>query len=422
MRRQFISTALAAALFAAALPAARAQEAAPRPRPKVTVGPPAEITPGGAPAVGLIPDIRIELPDLDIQTPLLPPAAPFPGEMPFPALAPDVFVNGESVWFGEDEETREETRQTYPLSPGARVELSNINGPVVIDTGDGAAAEVRIVTYSASKTARKLAVEHTSSSLSIRGAAKAERERDDWLGSTRHHLRLTLPRRVQLSVSGVSDSVRVGELDGPVSFRDVSGRVGVAQATGGAELTNVSGSVTLTLARLAARGVTVKTVAGRVSVRFLEEVNAELQTSGIRGKVYVEVPNVAVQGEMNKADFRAKVGAGGPPVSVSDVSGSVRLAPGQSRDARRPQVHRPQGRARAGRLRPRAPRLEPAGAAGVRRGPERGRAEQRLAGDGRARAGSLRPRARGARRLPARARPRVGQERHGEDDGGARAG
>jgi HEAT repeats len=54
-----------------------------------------------------------------------------------------------------------------------------------------------------------------------------------------------------------------------------------------------------------------------------------LQTTNIKGKVYVDVPNVAVQGEMNRADFRAKVGTGGATVAISDVTGTVRLARGR---------------------------------------------------------------------------------------------
>ena len=345
MRRQFISTALAAAFVAASLntPPARAQESAPPPppRPKVTFEPRVEVSRGDAPFINIIPDINIELPDIDIQ---LPPMPPLP---PIAPLAPDGLFGGDNfnlfggdnfnfnfsdgeTWFvGEDESTREETRQTYQLSNGARVELSNINGPVQIDTADGNTAELRIVTYSHAKDARKLAVEHTPSSLSVRGATKAERERD-WRGAARQHVRLTLPRRVNLSVSDARESVRVGELDGTVTFANISGRVGVAQAAGGADISNVSGSVTLTLARLSGRGVTVKTVPGRVALRFLEDVNADLQTSGVRGKVSVEVPNVAVQGEMNRADFRAKIGAGGAPINISDVAGSVRLSPGRT--------------------------------------------------------------------------------------------
>jgi hypothetical protein len=88
--------------------------------------------------------------------------------------------------------------------------------------------------------------------------------------------------------------------------------------------------VTMSLTRLSGRGVSVSKVAGKVTLRFLEDVNAELQTGGVKGKVYVELPNVAVQGEMTRADFRAKVGAGGAAITINDVTGSVRLARGQN--------------------------------------------------------------------------------------------
>ncbi|HYG12055.1 MAG TPA: HEAT repeat domain-containing protein, partial [Pyrinomonadaceae bacterium] len=53
-------------------------------------------------------------------------------------------------------------------------------------------------------------------------------------------------------------------------------------------------------------------------------------TTGIKGKVYVELSNVSVQGEMNRADFRARVGTGGVPINISNVTGSVRLSRGRT--------------------------------------------------------------------------------------------
>ena len=41
-------------------------------------------------------------------------------------------------------DVREEIRQTYELSPGARVELIGLNGPVKIETSDTKTAEVYI--------------------------------------------------------------------------------------------------------------------------------------------------------------------------------------------------------------------------------------------------------------------------------------
>jgi hypothetical protein len=304
---------------------ASAQEV--RPAPRVEVKPEVRVDLGRiAPVAINLPDIQINIPDFnfDFQMPPVPPVPPMPPDMP------DIYINGDDIWAGDETTEREELRQTFQLSPGARLELSNIDGPVTIDTTDGASAEVVVKSFSYAANPRKLVVEQTSSSLTLRGPERKERGDFDSSDGTRHSVRLTVPRRTNLVMTNVRDSVRVGELDGTVKLERVAGRVGIAQAAGGAEISDVAGSVTMSLTRLSGRGVSVSKVAGKVSLRFLEDVNAELQTGGVKGKVYVELPNVAVQGEMTKSDFRAKVGAGGATITVSDVTGSVRLARGQN--------------------------------------------------------------------------------------------
>ncbi|HEV2802672.1 MAG TPA: HEAT repeat domain-containing protein [Pyrinomonadaceae bacterium] len=244
---------------------------------------------------------------------------------------PDVNFDMGGDWLDDSIERieREDLRQTFQLSPGARVELSHVNGSIDVDTHEGNTAELVIKSYSRSANPRKLNVAHTASSLTVRGDA---RRTGDAIGfdDTYYRVVLKLPRRVELAVDGASGNVRVGELEGRVRLSNVSGNVGVAQATGAAEVSHVSGSVTLRLARLGAGGVRVDNVSGKVSLRFLDEVNADLQTTGNKGKVYVELANVAVQGEMNRSDFRARIGTGGVPVNVSEVTGSVRLARGST--------------------------------------------------------------------------------------------
>lgn len=324
MRRKLFGAAILLGYLPVVIPMeAAAQEPAARPRPRVTVSPRVEITPF-PPAVAVIPDINIDLGQIEVAMPAI---APLP---PIDIDGTQVYVNDGDVWIGDEYNEPEETRQTFQLAPGARVELVDVHGPVQIDTTEGGPAELHVKTYSSTKPARKLSVEQTGGGLTLRGESKAERERADRFGSTRHHVRLTIPRRANLSMTNVSDSVRVGELDGTVTLTNVAGRVGVAQAAGGAELSNVTGSVVMTLANFGRAGATVRNVPGRVTLRFLGDVNADLQTDGIKGKVYVELPNVAVQGEMTRADFRAKVGAGGAPLRVSDVAGTVRLSPGRT--------------------------------------------------------------------------------------------
>ncbi|MFN2598080.1 MAG: hypothetical protein ABR563_12945 [Pyrinomonadaceae bacterium] len=322
MRKKLIANALltAAVTFAPAVGVAQQvgveRRVEVRPEVKVDLGRIAPVA---------IPGIRVDFPDIEVPIPPLPPIPPI--DIDIPDLNINVF--GDDIWFGEEQTEREELRQSYQLSPGARVELANIDGSVVVDTTDSQTAQVVIKSYSYSDNPRKLAVEQTGSSLTIRGPERKEHADFDNGDGTRHSLRLTLPRRTNLVLTNVRDSVRVGELEGSLKADHVSGHVAVAQAAGSAEISDVAGSVTATLTRLAGRGVSVSNVVGRVSLRFLEDVNAQLQTSGIKGKVYVELPNVAVEGEMASANFRAKIGAGGAPVSVSDVTGTVRLSRGQ---------------------------------------------------------------------------------------------
>jgi len=285
------------------------------------------------PEVRVAPAIRIEQPAWAAEMPI-PPIPPIP-PLDINIDLSDMHIEMPDNWlYGDDSERteREELRQTYQLSPGARVELSNINGSIDIDTTEGSNnAELRINSYSHNPNPRKLTVEQTASSLAVRGEARRKGNSDGMNSdNTSYRVSLKLPRRVELTVNGASGSVRVGELDGSIRLRDVSGSVGVAGATGSAEVSGVSGSVTLKLARLGAGGVRVENVSGKVALRFMDDVNADLQTRGIKGKVYVELANVSVEGEMNRADFRARVGTGGAPINISDVTGSVRLARGRT--------------------------------------------------------------------------------------------
>lgn len=324
MRTKIAKLALSFIVIFSALTFRTARAQGERTTPRVEVRPEVKIDLGRiAPIAINLPDIHIDLPDIQV------PPAPLP-PIEIPDFNFNFNFNGEDFWVGDDREQteREELRQTYQLSAGARVELSNIDGAVTIDTSEGNSAEVIIKSYSYDANPRKLTVEQTSSSLTIRGVERKDGE--NFSDGTRHTVHLTIPRRSNLVATNVRDSLRVGELDGTVKLDHVAGRVGIAQASGSAEIANVSGSVSMALARLSGRGVSVSTVSGRVTLRFIEDVNAQLQTSGVKGKVYVELPNVAVEGEMSRTDFRAKVGAGGAPLTISDVTGSVRLAKGQT--------------------------------------------------------------------------------------------
>jgi hypothetical protein len=262
-----------------------------------------------------------------------------------------------------DFQERDEINQTYQLAPGARVEVSSIRGPVEIITGDTATAEVQII-----RTARtradlehhKIEVEQAGNSLVVRGVQEPEQRRGQNI-QVNHQVILKLPRRIDLSVSSVSGSLKVGDVDGQTQVSSISGsarignvggklqvssvsgslevgnvgaearvtsisgNLGLGQVNGSLEVLSVSGGLKAKLVNLSPQGIRIKSVSGSVEIGFMSEVNADFNAESVSGQVYLEVPHVVRESEEKSPNVRARIGAGGTPITISSVSGDIRL-------------------------------------------------------------------------------------------------
>ena len=262
-----------------------------------------------------------------------------------------------------DFKERDEFNQTYQLAAGARVEVSSIRGPVEITNGDSATAEVQII-----RTARtredleyhKIEVEQTANGLVVRGVQEPEDRRERNI-QVNHHVILKLPRRIELSVSSVSGSLKVGDVDGQTTVssisgsgnlgniggklqvssvsgslqvgnvgadarvNSISGNLGLGQVNGSLDVSSVSGSLNVTLLSLSPQGIHIRSVSGSIEIGFKNEVNADFNAESVSGQVYLNVPNVTRESEEKSPNVRARIGAGGTPISISSVSGNIRL-------------------------------------------------------------------------------------------------
>ena len=228
--------------------------------------------------------------------------------------------------------TREETRQTFRLDPGAHVEVGKINGKVEVRTADTDTAEVHIVRTASNPEdfeLNRVRVECSSSSLVVRGE-RGGRGGSFWRwlsggGNARQEVTLVLPRRVELSASHVNGAVSVGEMDGPVEVSHVNGRVEVAPSAGRSEVSHVNGAVRVGVTTLGADGLEVSHVNGSVEIRLRQLVNADVEAEGHHGALTLNVPNVTMQERLNRSYTRARFGTGGSPVGVSHVNGNIRF-------------------------------------------------------------------------------------------------
>jgi hypothetical protein len=233
---------------------------------------------------------------------------------------------GEGVDFAE----REEIRRSYTLKPGADIIVSGINGPVDIQTGETDHAEVLVVRSAKKRDDlqfRKVSIEHDPVELRIR-VEEDRRSLFSAFGSIpegRQRVMLKLPRKVAVQANGVNGNITVGEIEGGVEMRGVNGQVNIAQATG-ANFRGVNGKIDATIAKLSDNGIDLSGVNGNTTLRFVGEVNANVQARGHNGKVESDLPNVEERkGEKRYGRYEARIGTGGAEIGIRGVNGNVYL-------------------------------------------------------------------------------------------------
>lgn len=262
-----------------------------------------------------------------------------------------------------DFKERDEINRTFQLAPGARVEVSSIRGPVEITTGDSATAEVQIIRSARTREDleyHKIEVEQTSNGLVVRGVQEPEQRQRENI-QVNHQVILKLPRRIDLTVSSVSGSLKVGDIDGETrvnsisgsgnigntggklqvssisgsldvgnvggdaKVNSISGNLGLGQVNGSLDVSSVSGGLHATLLSLSPQGIHIRSVSGSIEIGFKSEVNADFNAESVSGEVYLNVPNVIRESEENSSHVRARIGGGGTPISITSVSGNIRL-------------------------------------------------------------------------------------------------
>lgn len=207
-------------------------------------------------------------------------------------------------------DVREQIRQSYELSPGARVELAGLNGAVNIETSDTSKAEVFIERTASSQEAldrRKVVIEADANSLRIRG------EKGDGTFITRifgasagERVTLKLPRQIALSAKGVNGAFVTSDIDGAVEIAGINGRVQIG------------------LKKLAMDGVTLKGINGNIELQLGADVNADFDARGINGRVVSDMPNVEID-KNRRGRYSARIGSGGAGITAKGINGNVRF-------------------------------------------------------------------------------------------------
>jgi DUF4097 and DUF4098 domain-containing protein YvlB len=217
---------------------------------------------------------------------------------------------------------RERIDQVYDLAPGAEVLVDTVAGPVTVETRPGTKAEIHIIRGAA--TARELAcyrmkVEASARRIVIRHEQDTHRDGCDSIRSGQE-VRLVLPRAVDVSLETVAGNVDVAPIDGQLKLDAVAGPVR-ARGVRSAQVTALAGGLTMTAGPIDPRGIHISSVVGMTDITFARGTNATVRIDSVMGNTTSKTIPIS----WNNGRASARVGAGGPAVSVSSVVGHVTL-------------------------------------------------------------------------------------------------
>ncbi len=240
--------------------------------------------------------------------------------------------NGERKNDDSEFTAREEITKTVQLPANATVGVYNLDGSIEVTTSDTDQAEVHILRLARTKETfekQKAEIKFENKTLEIYGN-KRERKFGVWDHITgddelRTRVTLKLPRKIEFHTWGVNGQVSLGQIEGSVEARGINGKLIIAKSVGSLQFSGINGKIEAGVANLNKDGIELHGINGNVDLKFLDEVNVNVEAHGLSGRVNAELPNVEVT-EQKHRNYRAKIGSGGPEISVGGMNGNLTLS------------------------------------------------------------------------------------------------
>ena len=233
---------------------------------------------------------------------------------------------------GQDETERFE--QTYPLAANGRVNISNVNGSIVVEAWDR--KEVHLVVTKIADSKETLAevevridAQPDSFSAEVDYAGWKNKGDGEWKRGRRVEVefKLSVPRGAVLNeIQTVNGSVTVSNFTNSTKVSAVNGNVSATNLRGAARLATVNGEVIADFERLeSGTTVSLSTVNGRVNLTIPSDANATLRADSLNGNITNDFGLPVKKGEYVGRDLYGRVGTGDVRIKLSSVNGPLAI-------------------------------------------------------------------------------------------------
>ena len=240
---------------------------------------------------------------------------------------------------------REDFSKTLPLKAGERFSLENVNGSVTVSTWKEDKVEIKAV-----KVARDDEKDLKDVEIRVEESAGAVLVKAIWPKFRLHfnvnvEFEIKVPEGVNLDKvetvnGGINVTGRYGRAvaettNGSVTVEDASGELKAATTNGGIQVNRFEGKLqaettngNIRLEGLTFKdGIVVETTNGSITLGIAspETLNANLLARTTNGHITVDFPVTLKNLSQSKHRVEAKIGQGGPEISLETTNGSIKI-------------------------------------------------------------------------------------------------
>lgn len=216
------------------------------------------------------------------------------------------------------------------LSSFASIEIKNVNGPVTLRSGDTDSYHIEITKKSRS--------EENLERIEVRRKIDADQiwlevhipKKKGWfsMGQIQGSVSIVViaPATANLrEIRSINGSIDLTGFTHETHASSVNGVIRARDLSGSTELDTVNGSIRATFAGLAEDDhLKVSSVNGGIHLELPAQLNADLDTSVVNGRISCDYP-ITLRDGASSRKLRGRIGEGGAAVRASTVNGSIRL-------------------------------------------------------------------------------------------------
>jgi Putative adhesin len=229
--------------------------------------------------------------------------------------------------------------RTFDVRPGARFELSNVNGRINVSSWDQ--PRVRVIAVKEVDGDRSEAAEFMK-------ALKVEMQpRDGGLVVITHHPRnkghetifdwflgdhvnanvrydVTLPRTMNVDITNTNGNIEVDNVAGHLEVDTTNGRIEVEGCSGSIDASTTNGGIRAELVQVAkGQPLKLETTNGRIEVAVPSNFSGELDASTTNGSIHTDFPITTTGTRRNS--LRGKINGGGPLLRLRTTNGGIEV-------------------------------------------------------------------------------------------------